>query len=232
MALSIASGDTTASPKRPIAASRSSGVTRSSRGCPLGRHPRRAETPRQSSLTHLLVRQRRFRPVVYFPSPSPSLVGGHLAREFAVLSQLALRGIDANMTLGHTKGVDILASDQSTGKMFKIEVKTSLASKPSHSKLFGHGFTWIMGDKHEAISDLHLFYCFVNIEKEANSFRFFIVPSQLVTMYVARVRVHHTAPLQFWLLTSFSSVQSLITLFTRHSDATFCLSFNKTHSLY
>jgi hypothetical protein len=33
-----------------------------------------------------------------------------LAGEFAVLSQLALRGFDANMTLGNTKGVDILVS--------------------------------------------------------------------------------------------------------------------------
>ena len=31
-----------------------------------------------------------------------------LAGEFAVLSQLALRGYDANLTLGNTKGVDIL----------------------------------------------------------------------------------------------------------------------------
>jgi hypothetical protein len=34
-----------------------------------------------------------------------------LAGEFAVLSHLALRGYDANMTLGRTKGVDILVSD-------------------------------------------------------------------------------------------------------------------------
>ncbi len=47
-----------------------------------------------------------------------------LAGEFAVLSQLALRGFDANMTLGNTKGVDILLSHQETGKMAKVEVKT------------------------------------------------------------------------------------------------------------
>jgi hypothetical protein len=37
-----------------------------------------------------------------------------LAGELAVLSQLALHGYDANMTLGHTKGVDILVSDPKT----------------------------------------------------------------------------------------------------------------------
>ncbi len=39
-----------------------------------------------------------------------------LAGEFAVLSQLALRGYDANMTLGRTKGVDILVSNPKTGR--------------------------------------------------------------------------------------------------------------------
>ena len=33
-----------------------------------------------------------------------------LAGEFAVLSQLALCGYDANMTLGNTKSVDILVA--------------------------------------------------------------------------------------------------------------------------
>ena len=113
-----------------------------------------------------------------------------LAGEFAVLSQLTLRGFDANMTLGHTKGVDILVSDPNSEKMFKVEVKTSFAGKPSHSKLFGHTLSWIMGDKHEKIIDSNLFYCFVNIEKEAKSFRFFIVPSQLVAKHVRESHQH------------------------------------------
>ncbi len=115
-----------------------------------------------------------------------------LAGEFAVLSQLTLRGFDANMTLGHTKGVDILASDPNTGKMFKVEVKTSFAGRPSHSKLFGHTLAWMMTEKHESISDPNLFYCFVNIEKQTNIFRFFIVPSEIVAKYV---KEQH----QFWL---------------------------------
>lgn len=48
-----------------------------------------------------------------------------LAGEFATLSQLALRGFDANMTLGHTKHVDILVSQAASGSMCKLEVKTS-----------------------------------------------------------------------------------------------------------
>ncbi len=115
-----------------------------------------------------------------------------LAGEFAVLSQLVLRGYDANMTLGHTKGVDILVSDPNGNKMFKVEVKTSFASKPSRSKLFGLTLNWMMMEKHETISDQNLYYCFVNIEKQTNVFRFFIVPSLIVAEYV---RTQH----QFWL---------------------------------
>lgn len=116
-----------------------------------------------------------------------------IAGEFAVLSQLALRGIDASLTLGNTKGVDILASNPHTGVMFKLEVKTSYDKKPVVSKLFGRTLSWVMGDKHELIEDPRLFYCFTNIEKSANAFRFFIVPSATVARYV---RESH----KFWLL--------------------------------
>lgn len=111
-----------------------------------------------------------------------------LAGEFAALSQLALRGYDANMTLGHTKNVDILVSDPQTGKMFKLEVKTNYQNsrnKPSFSKLHGHSVSgWIMNKKHETIKDPDLFYCFVNISRGTNSLKFFIVPSRLVAKYV------------------------------------------------
>lgn len=115
-----------------------------------------------------------------------------LAGEFAVLSQLVLRGYDANMTLGHTKNVDILVSDPVNDKMYKVEVKTSFASKPSRSKLFGYTLNWMMMEKHENVSDQNLYYCFVNIEKQTNIFRFFIVPSVVVAEYV---KVQH----KFWL---------------------------------
>jgi hypothetical protein len=109
-----------------------------------------------------------------------------LAGEFAVLSQLTLRGYDANLTLGHTKGVDILVSNPYTGNMFKVEVKTSFENKPSQSKLFGYTLSWVMSEKNETIIDPKLFYCFVNIEKQTNLFKFFIVPSKTVAEYVAK----------------------------------------------
>lgn len=120
--------------------------------------------------------------------PSPNSIA--LAGEFATLSQLALRGYDANLTLGNTKNVDILVSDPESGRMYKLEVKTSsyLSKKGSaakRSKLFGYNYEWIMGKKHEEIVDPSLFYCFVNFAgDEGTSFRFFIVPSRIVAKYV------------------------------------------------
>ena len=65
-----------------------------------------------------------------------------LAGEFAVLSQLALRGYDANMTLGRTKSVDILVSNPANGQMYQLEVKTNLKNNPkkgiSKSKVWGN----------------------------------------------------------------------------------------------
>lgn len=111
-----------------------------------------------------------------------------LAGEFAVLSQLALRGYDANMTLGNTKGVDILVSDSNADKLYKLEVKTSHQStrnRSSFSKVHGRVASgWIMNKKHEDFISPNLFYCFVNIGKDSNEFKFYIIPSKIVAQYV------------------------------------------------
>ena len=115
-----------------------------------------------------------------------------LAGEFAVLSQLALRGYDANMTLGHTKSVDILVSNPVNGKMYQLEVKTNLrnADQTSESKVHGKFLSdWMMSKKHENISSPTLFYCFVNISKNTSLFKFYIVPSKVVAEYVKEQHV-------------------------------------------
>lgn len=114
-----------------------------------------------------------------------------LAGEFAVLSQLALRGYIANMTLGHTKGIDILVAEpKAAGRMLKLEVKTNYHSSRSGggtSTIFGKFLSaWMMGEKHEIITDPDLFYCFVTINQSTNIFRFFIVPSKVVAEYVKK----------------------------------------------
>lgn len=107
-----------------------------------------------------------------------------LAGEFAVLSQLAARGFDANLTMGHTKGVDILVSDPLTNKMFKIEVKTTL-EKTATETFYGEGrfHYWIMSQKQELIKDNDLYYCFVMVDANIK-FRYFIVSNEVVSNYV------------------------------------------------
>ncbi len=108
-----------------------------------------------------------------------------LAGEFAVLSQLALHGFDANMTLGNTKSVDILLSHPQTKVMRRLEVKTHINNKPFQSNSFGYiESKWRMDKKHESIIDKDLFYCFVSIASDTNSFGFYIVPSDVVAKFV------------------------------------------------
>jgi hypothetical protein len=115
-----------------------------------------------------------------------------LAGEFAVLSQLAIRGYDASLTLGNTKNIDILVFDPMTKKAYQVEVKTNHERRngPTDSKLFGKVVTsWQMHAKHERITEPHLFYCFVHIntsrtEPPQYAFRFFIVPSAVVAAYI------------------------------------------------
>jgi len=116
-----------------------------------------------------------------------------LAGEFSVLSQLALRGYDANMTLGNTKSVDILLSHPETKTMYKLEVKTHFDNNSYTSKDFGFIEShWRMGDKHESIIDPLLFYCFVSVAKSTHSFDFYIIPSERVAKFI---RESH----QYWL---------------------------------
>lgn len=112
-----------------------------------------------------------------------------LAGEFAALSRLHLEGYDANMTLGTTKGVDILVFHRATGKMYQLEVKTNLDRRKTApaSRLFGrHLSSWIMHEKHESCARDNLWFCFVRIGAHDKSMRFFVVPSAEVESYVRR----------------------------------------------
>ena len=109
-----------------------------------------------------------------------------LAGEFAVLSRLALENFDANLTLGNTKGVDILVSSPK-GRLARLEVKTNFGkgNRGGSRELFGeYVFSWMMSQKHESLFDPDLFYCFVNISSDKKRTRCFIVPSKDVAKYV------------------------------------------------
>ena len=64
-----------------------------------------------------------------------------LTGEYYVLAQLSARGFVATLTLGNTKGVDILVTNQEINKLFKVEVKTS-TNKPSNAKHFSKKKTY------------------------------------------------------------------------------------------
>lgn len=112
-----------------------------------------------------------------------SLIG--LAGEYHVLAQLAERGIVGALTLGHTKGIDILATNPRTGKVLRVEVKTTRA-KPGKATLFGSHpfFSWTMSAKHETATARDLIYCFVYLAGAGASPRIFVVPSRIVARYV------------------------------------------------
>tara|TARA_B100001559_G_C16458440_1_gene602780 strand:+ start:1058 stop:1540 length:483 start_codon:yes stop_codon:yes gene_type:complete len=110
-----------------------------------------------------------------------------LAGEFYALAQLTARGFNASLTLGNTKGVDILVINKKN-KGYKVEVKTTTI-KPTKSKIFKEWhpngfFYWIMSKKHETLLDDNLVYCFVHIDDINKLPRFFLVPSDLVAKYV------------------------------------------------
>lgn len=125
-----------------------------------------------------------------------------LAGEYYALAQLTQRGLVATLTLGNTKGIDILVTNQDLNKLYKVEVKTS-STKPGKAKLFGDGvfLSWTMSKKHEHADDSNLIYCFIKLREVTELPQFFIVPSKDVAEYV---RWQH----QYWLSTNESRMDS------------------------
>ncbi len=97
---------------------------------------------------------------------------------------LAERGIVGALTLGHRKGVDILAHNPRSGRMSRVEVK-STKQPPSPAKLWhpdsALAFSWTMSEKHESASTDDLIFCFVQLAGAANHPRIFVVPPQLMS---------------------------------------------------
>lgn len=112
-----------------------------------------------------------------------------LAGEFYVLHRLFLEGYEATLTLGNTKGIDILVYNPKNDKQFKVEVKTSTtkASLKVFEKQFGKNYIkWMMNKKHESFKDKeNLVYCFVFIDKNKKEEpKIFLFPSQDVGLRV------------------------------------------------
>ncbi len=109
-----------------------------------------------------------------------------LAGEFFVLGELALRGFDGTLTLGHTKEVDILVLNRRIRRTFKVEVKTTRRGV-RHSERYGDNYSWLMHERHGRIRDRDLVYVFVYLERQKDSQprpRFFLVPAPAVAAHI------------------------------------------------
>lgn len=106
-----------------------------------------------------------------------------LAGEFYALHRLFLEDYEATLTLGNTKGVDILVYNPENDKQFKVEVKTT--GTITNTKLFGKNMDWWMGKKHEDLDDKNLIFCFVFLPKDKSQKpKTFFVPPKEVAKYV------------------------------------------------
>ncbi len=90
--------------------------------------------------------------------------------EYFVAAELSRLGFIASITLRNTKGVDILATNESASKSVAIQVKTNQ----------GTGKAWMLNKKAEEYYGDNLFYVFVNLKDKASHPDFFIVPSKVV----------------------------------------------------
>jgi len=106
----------------------------------------------------------------------------NLVGEFYAMSRLFLEGYEASLTLGNTKGVDILLFNPKNNKQFRVEVKTS--SSILNEKTFGgKNIRWFMNKKHEELNDDSLVFCFIFVDKKEKSYKIFFVPSKEVAEY-------------------------------------------------
>ncbi|HQF82762.1 MAG TPA: hypothetical protein PK255_03610 [Candidatus Pacearchaeota archaeon] len=108
----------------------------------------------------------------------------NLAGEFYAMHRLFLEGYEATLTLGNTKGVDILLLNPKNGKQFKVEVKTT--GTVMNERLYGGiNINWWMDKKHEEIKYKDLIYCFVFLPEDKKlKPKTFFVDSEKVAEYV------------------------------------------------
>jgi hypothetical protein len=85
-------------------------------------------------------------------------------------------GYVASLTLGNTKGIDVLVANQSASRSVGIQVKTSTSQRKE----------WILNSKAERFFGTSLFYVFVNLKDTLTRPDFYIVPSKVVADYIRK----------------------------------------------
>lgn len=104
-----------------------------------------------------------------------SLLSG-ISGEYFVAAELSRLGYIASITLRNTRGVDILASNQTSTRTVAIQVKTTRTNKP----------VWMMNVKAEEFKGPNHFYVFVNLRGEKQRPDFHIVPCKDVANFVTK----------------------------------------------
>src|SRR5262245_10585217 len=112
---------------------------------------------------------------------SSILVG--VAGEYFVAAELSRRGYIASITLRNSKGIDILASNQSATRQVGIQVKANRHSTPK----------WLLNEKAEGYFADNLFYVFVNLRGQDERPDYYVVPSAFVAEHA---RTGHKAWLE------------------------------------
>ncbi len=95
--------------------------------------------------------------------------------EFFVAAELSRLGFVASVTLRNAKGIDVLVASHDARKSVGIQVKTS--QKPAKE--------WLLNRAAEKYRARHLFYVFVNLDKNGQIPTFHVVPSRVVADYIS-----------------------------------------------
>ncbi|MCP9786006.1 hypothetical protein [Cyanobium sp. N5-Cardenillas] len=120
------------------------------------------------------------------PAPRPNEVG--IAGEFYVLHMLARLGYSPALTLGNTKGVDILVTCPSTSRVSRVEVKTSAdALRAPKDRRW---WTWLIGWPTSAPNQV---FCFVHLGASVAETRCFLFQAADVIALEAECRAAYAA---------------------------------------
>jgi hypothetical protein len=104
----------------------------------------------------------------------PSILAG-VAGEYFVAAELSRHGYIASISLRNTRGIDILATNQTSSRSITIQCKTNQVAQKK----------WILGKKSERfVSDNH-YYVFVAFSGVQERPSYHIVPSREVSKQIS-----------------------------------------------
>lgn len=107
------------------------------------------------------------------PETIPPILTG-VAGEYFVAAELSRRGYIASISLRNTRGIDILATNQSASRSITIQCKTNQTGSKK----------WILNEKCEDFFDRDHYYVFVVLGKATERPSFHVVPSETVARFV------------------------------------------------